>query len=170
MHGVIDVLDESVPHLNVLAADGWHGFFVPVRFLVRLVVVVIVVAEPWQEGSHDGPTSQQLGIDDLIPPCCTEPANVTAGHRLSRKADTKDQWNIHLHEFPVRRTIACPQASITMDANEATTSDDKVTFGWPEALQSLVGSFTQVVVEQTADLGKGFFVNMGALCGIPNKR
>lgn len=57
-----------------------------------------------------------------------------------------------------------------MNANEASTSDNKVAFGRLEAFQSLVGSFAQVVVVQAADLGKWLFVYMGAHCGIPNKK
>lgn len=60
VHGIVDVLDQAIPQLDILAADGRHRFWIPVRFLIRLVVVVIVVAEPRQEGSHDGPTSEQL--------------------------------------------------------------------------------------------------------------
>jgi len=77
---------------------------------------------------------------------------------------------IHLNEFPVRRTVARPQTSVAMDPHKASTSDDIVAFGGLEGFESLVGSFAQVVVVQTADLCKWLFVCMAAHCSIPNKK
>jgi len=52
-----------------------------------------------------------------------------------------------------------------MNTNEASTCDDKVTFAWLQPLQSLVGGFAQVVVEQTADFCEWLLVVVGAdLC------
>ena len=141
VHGIIDVLDQAVPQFDILSADGRHGFRIPVRLLVRLVVVVIVVTEPRQEGSHDGPTGKHLRINNLTLPCCAEATNVAAGYRLSGQTNPKDQRDIHLNEFPVRRTVARPQTSVAMDSHEASTSDDIVAFGGLEAFESLVGRF-----------------------------
>ena len=141
VHGIIYVLDHAVPQLDILAADGRHGFRIPVRLLVRLSVVVIMVTKPRQEGSHDGPTGKHLRVNNLILPCCTEAANVAAGHRLSGQTNPKNQGDIHLYELPVRRAVARPQTSVAMDPHEASTSDDKVAFGGLEAFESLVGSF-----------------------------
>ena len=65
VHGIIDVLDQPVAYLNVLAADGRDRLSVHVRLLVRLVVIIIMITEPWQESAHDGPTSEQLRINYL---------------------------------------------------------------------------------------------------------
>ena len=40
-HGIINVLDQPVVDLNELAADGGDGLWVPVRFLVWLVIINI---------------------------------------------------------------------------------------------------------------------------------
>lgn len=146
VHGIVNVLDQTVPQLDILTADGRDGLRIPVGLLVRLVVVVIVVAEPRKESSHDGPASKHLWIHDLTLPCCAEATDVAAGHRLSRQTDPKDQRNIHLNEFPIGRAVPCPQAGVAMDPHEASTSDDIVAFGGLEAFKSLVSSFTQVVV------------------------
>lgn len=146
VHGIVDVLDQAVPQLDILAADGRHWFRIPVRLLVGLVVVVIVVTEPRQEGAHDGPTGKHLRINNLTLPCCAEATNVATGHRLSGETNPKDQGDIHLYELPIRRTVSRPQTSVAVDPHEASTSDDIVAFGGLEAFESLVGSFAQVVV------------------------
>ena len=55
IHGIVDVLNKFVPQLNVLSADCGDWFFIAVRLLVWLVVVIIVVSEPRKKRSHYGP-------------------------------------------------------------------------------------------------------------------
>lgn len=141
VHSIVDVLNETIAQLDVLAAYTWYGLVVAERLLERLGVVVVVIAEPRKECSHDGPTYKQLGINDLALVCSTESTNITARYRLSRKTNTQDKGNVHLHEFPIRSAVTSPQASEAVDANKATSSDDKMAPVWSEAFQSLVGSF-----------------------------
>ena len=65
VHGVTDVLDQPVAYVDVLAADGRSRLCIPVRLLVRLVVVIVMVTKPRQESSHDGPTGEHLAIHYL---------------------------------------------------------------------------------------------------------
>ena len=54
-----------------------------------------------------------------------------------------------------------------MNTDKATSSDDKVAFGWSETFQTLVGGFAEIVVVQTADFSEWFLVMVGAYFGVP---
>lgn len=65
VHGIINILDQLVTDLDVLAADCGYGFRIPVGLLVWLRIVVIMITEPWQESTHDGPATEHLGVNNL---------------------------------------------------------------------------------------------------------
>lgn len=65
VHGIINILDQLVTDLDVLAADCGYGFWIPVGLLVWLRIVVIMITEPWQESTHDGPATEHLGVNNL---------------------------------------------------------------------------------------------------------
>ena len=65
VHGIINILDQLVTDLDVLAADCGYGFRIPVGLLVWLSIVIIMITEPWQESTHDGPATEHLGVNNL---------------------------------------------------------------------------------------------------------
>lgn len=65
VHGIINILDQLVTDLDVLAADCGYGFWIPVRLLVWLKIVIIMITEPWQESTHYGPATEHLGVNNL---------------------------------------------------------------------------------------------------------
>ena len=66
VHGIIDVLNQLIANLDVFAADAWYRFLIHVRLLVRFGIVIVMIAEPWHEGAHDGPAGEHLRFHDLV--------------------------------------------------------------------------------------------------------
>ena len=167
IHGIVDVLDQAVAQLDVLATDAGYGLLVEEWLLVRLVIVIVVVSEPRQERAHDGPTAKELRVDDLSLPCCAKASNVTARHRLGGQTDTEYEGDVHLDELPVGRAVPGPQTCVAVNADKTTTSNDEMALGGLQALQALVGRFAKVVVEQAADFGERLLVVMSACIRVP---
>ena len=65
VHGIINILDQLVTDLDVLAADCGYWFWIPVGLLVWLVIIIIMITEPWKESTHDGPATKHLRVNNL---------------------------------------------------------------------------------------------------------
>ena len=116
-----------------------------------------MVPEPGQESALDGPTSQQLRIDDLAHVFGTKSSNIAAGYWLPWQPYRQHQRNIDLHKFPVGRAVPSPQRSMTMDADETTPGDDEIAAVTSKTVQTNVCCLAKIVVEQTADFCERFF-------------
>ena len=65
VHSIINVLDQLVADFDVLSADGRYGLWIPVRLLVWLIIIIIMITEPRQESTHDGPARKHLRVNNL---------------------------------------------------------------------------------------------------------
>src|ERR1019366_1014393 len=131
---IVEELQELVADLDVLAARRLAWIGVRVRLLVGLVIAIVMIPAPADEGAQRGPAGHQLGVGHAIAArsirvaaggACGDAADVGAGHRLAGQTEVENLGNQDGEKVPVGRGITGPARCVTMYACEAATRDDE---------------------------------------------
>ena len=125
---------------------------------------MIDLPKPWQERISAIPPNDELWISIIMLRVNElKSSNVLSRNRDSRHSKSEDLGNRNIKKVPCGGIVSCPEASKTVTADKASSSDNEVASvlspaqlwtEFVEILKTMIGSFVQVVAIQRPDLNR----------------